>query len=658
MDEKKRRIDELTGILNDASARYYGGRDEAMSDYEWDHLFDELQKLESETGYVREDSPTQTTGSEEAITSGNKEAHEFPALSLSKTKSVQELAQWAGSRPVWLSWKLDGITLVATYDGGALKKLMTRGNGQVGTNITYLAPFIRGIPARIKDKGHLVVRGEALISYPDFQRINDLGEEEEGYANPRNLVAGTLNLDAVRAEEVSERGVHYTPFTLVYCDSPILSWGERMDYLENLGFSPVEHEKTDAKGLPQVIEHWTQKVKTGSFKDPVDGLVVTYDDTAYAATGSVTGHHAVNAGKAFKWQDVSAETTLDHIEWSCAAQSIAPVAVFDMVMLEGTQVRRASLCNISECLRLGIGADRKTTLTVIKSNMIIPKCIAADPHGTSFTIPKVCPVCQAPTEIHLSEKTGTQTLRCTNPDCTAKQIQKFTRFVSKPGMDIDGLSLHTITKFINEGFLKDFADIYRLSDYEEKIKAMEGFGEKSYVNLMRSVEKSRIVSPVRFLFALCIPMIGADAGKKIFTSLGTEGFFAALEEGKPFDNIDGIGPEKSGSILSWYQEEKNKKLLAKLLGEVTVEKVEPSIAVGSCKGLTFVVTGDVHLFANRSSFIAYVESQGGKVTGSVSKKTDFLVNNDSESSSAKNRKARELGIPILTEEDFAARFGS
>ncbi|MGN1348275.1 MAG: NAD-dependent DNA ligase LigA [Acutalibacteraceae bacterium] len=657
--DKQKRIEELVKILNEASLAYYNDKDEIMSNFEWDSLFDELSALEEETGYILPDSPTQKTGAEENIGEGNREAHEFPALSLKKSKNVSDLQKWAGERKIWLSWKLDGLTLVATYDGGALSKLMTRGNGSVGTNITYLAPYIKGLPEKISETGHFVVRGEATISYTDFETLNELIEnDDERYANPRNLVSGTMALDKTRAAEVSERKVWFNAFTLVFTENNIRSWGERMSLLEKLGFNTVEREETSAEKLEQTIDKWTEKVKSGKMDIPVDGLVITYDDTEYAQEGSVTGHHATNAGMAFKWQDTQAETTLDHIEWSCAASTISPVAVFDPVHLEGTQVKRALLCNISEMRRLGIGADRKTKLTVIKANMIIPKVVAADSGSTTFEIPDKCPVCGAPTKICFGSATGAETLHCTNPDCTAKHIKKYARFVSKSGMDIDGLSIETIIKFINAGFISDFADIYRIAEHKDNIIGMEGFGEKSFNNLIASVEKSRSVSPVNFIFALSIPMIGLDAAKRMIKALGTEGFFQRLYDGSAFDDIDGIGPEKSSSITFWYAQEKNKALLSKLLSEVSVEKTEAAASSGGkCEGLVFVITGDVHIYKNRDEFKAYVEAQGGKVTGSVSGKTNYLVNNDIESASSKNKKAKSLGVKIISEEKFIEMFG-
>lgn len=653
MEAKKQRIEQLVEQLNKASAAYYNGQDEIMSNYEWDAMFDELVTLEKETGYIMAESPTQNAGFEEDG-SGEKEAHEYPALSLAKTKQISELQDWAGERPIWLSWKLDGLTLVLTYDGGKLTKILTRGNGTIGTNITFLKGAISGFPQKIKYKGHLVVRGEAAISYTDFALINDMIEDDdEKYANPRNLASGTLNLDD--PEEVKNRHVKFHAFTLVHLDEEMLSWGERMQFLENLGFNVVDREATDAGKLPEAIERWTKKVENGQMDVPVDGLVICYDDTDYAASGSVTGHHATRAGFAFKWQDESVETKLDYIEWSCAVSTISPVAVFEPVQIEGTTVSRASLCNLSEIERLGIG--KECTLEVIKANKIIPKCIAVKDAVGEVEIPTECPVCHAPTEIRISKNSGTKTLHCTNPDCTAKNVKKFTRFVSKSGMDIDGLSIQTMLKFINEGYIHEFADIYHLKDHFDVISQMEGFGEKSVNNMDKSIEKSRNVHPVNFIFALCIPLIGTDAGKKIVGSIGFEAFLKRMEHQEGFEDIDGIGAERSNSILAWYAKESNRMSLVHLLEELSIEHVEPKdTSEGTCVGMTFVITGDVHHYKNRDEFKAYVESQGGKVAGSVSGKTSYLVNNDVESNSSKNRKAKDLGIPIISEDEFVAQF--
>lgn len=651
MNEKQQRMEELIAILNDASAAYYNGQDEKMSNYEWDALFDELVALERETGVILPDSPTQNTGAEES--GNNREAHEFPALSLAKTKQIADLKKWMEARDVWLSFKLDGLTLVLTYDHGALTKIVTRGNGTVGNNITYLKNSIRGFPLTISYQGHMVVRGEATISYTDFENINDLIEDEdEKYANPRNLASGTLALDD--PQKVKERCVTFHAFTLVYREDAIRSFGEQMEELEKEGFLTVAHQRCTEETLEPVISQFTHQVETGEMDIPVDGLVLCYDDTEYAATGSVTGHHATRAGIAFKWADVSALSALRYVEWSCAASTISPVAVFEPVQLEGTTVSRASLCNISEMERLGIGET--CVLEIIKANKIIPKCIAVKQSEGNFHVPEICPVCGAPTQIRISGS-GTKTLHCTNPDCTAKQGKKYTRFVSKSGMDIDGLSIQTMLRFMNEGFVHEFADIYHLAEHAEVIRTLEGFGEKSCENLLASVERSRSVKAVSFIYALCIPMIGTDAAKKIVGSTGFDGFLERLKSGQGFEDIDGIGPEKSGSVMEWYEHEKNRDALTHLLAEVTITQGEAvKTTEGSCKDLTFVITGDVHHFKNRDAFKAYVESQGGKVTGSVSAKTDFLINNDATSQSSKNRKAAELGIPILTEEEFCERF--
>lgn len=649
----KDKIDELVESLNRASKAYYNGADEIMPNYEWDALFDELTQLEEKTGYIRPDSPTHNAGYE--AEAGNREPHEYPALSLAKTKSIEELKKWAGDMPIWLSWKLDGLTLVLTYDGGRLVKILTRGNGTVGSNITFLQDAISGFPKEIPYKGHMVVRGEATISYTDFKLLNDtIEDDDEKYANPRNLASGTLNLDDV--EEVKRRHVVFYAFTLVHIDDDIISWGDRMSYLSDMKFNVVKREATDAAGLDEAVKRWTRDVESGRMDVPVDGLVICYDDTAYAAGGSVTGHHATRAGFAFKWQDEAVDTRLRYIEWSCAVSTISPVAVFEPVQIEGTTVSRASLCNLTEIERLGVG--KECTLSVIKANKIIPKCIAVKDAVGAVEILKECPVCHHPTRIFVSKNSGVKTLHCTNPDCTAKNVKKFSRFVSKSGMDIDGLSVQTMLKFINEGFIKQFPDIYHLPEHFDKISSMEGFGEKSCMNMQTAIEKSRHVHPVNLIFALCIPLIGTDAGKKIVNAIGFDGFADRMRNATDFVDIDGIGQEKSGSIFEWYANPQNSAMFEALIKELDIEKVDiKDMSEGSLNGKTFVITGDVHDFANRSEFKAYVESQGGKVTGSVSKKTDYLVNNDTESTSSKNKKAKELGIPIISEDTFIEMFG-
>ncbi len=651
--EKEKRIKELVEVLNKASEAYYNGADEIMSNYEWDALFDELTELENETGIVLPDSPTQNAGFEE--NSGEKETHEFPALSLAKTKLVDDLISWASDKAIWLSWKLDGLTLVLTYDDGKLTRILTRGNGTVGTNITFLKDAIADIPTAINYQGHMVVRGEATISYTDFEQINDMIEDDDDkYANPRNLASGTLNLDD--PAEVKRRRVHFNAFTLVHIDDAISSWGAQMDYLDELGFVTVEREATDASGVSDVVEKWTKKVENGQMDIPVDGLVICYDDVEYASGGSVTGHHATRAGYAFKWQDEAVDSRLRYIEWSCAVSTISPVAVFEPVQIEGTTVSRASLCNLSEIERLGIG--KECTLSVIKANKIIPKCIAVKDAVGEVEIPTECPVCGHKTEVRISPRSETKTLHCTNPNCTAKNVKKFTRFVSKNGMDMDGLSIQTMLKFINNGYIREFADIFHLPEHFEQISKMEGFGEKSCENMKKAIEKSRNIHPVNFIYSLCIPMIGIDAAKKFVSTIGFDEFLRRMEENQGFEDVEGIGIEKSNSVLEWYNDTNNKQMLKNLLSEVNVERVETrDTSSGSCAGITFVITGDVFEFKNRDEFKAYVEGQGGKVTGSVSKKTNYLVNNDVESASSKNKKAKQLGVPIISEAEFIDMFG-
>ena len=655
MDEKLQMMREMVNRLNEAADAYYNGRGEQMTDYEWDALFDQLKRLEEETGTVLEDSPTINVSAD--TIAGRKEAHEFAALSLAKTKKAEDLVKWAEGRKIWFSWKLDGLTLVVTYDRGRLTSVVTRGDGHIGTNITHLSSAIAGIPAKIKEEGHLVIRGEAVISYADFEQFClDSGEE---YANPRNLASGSLSLKDVN--EVKKRNITWIPFTLVYCEKEIISWGDRMQYLEDLGFRTVEHAPVDHPDLDTVnaqIAAWTEKVTGGINPYPVDGLVIGYDDTVYAASGSVTGHHATRAGYAFKWQDESAETVLDHIEWSCAASTITPVAVFEPVELEGTVVKRASLCNISECERLGIG-EKGTAISVIKANKIIPKVIHVRHTEGQLQIPAVCPVCGSPTRINESADSGTKTLRCTNEKCPAKQLKKYTRFVSKPGMDIDGISEQTLARFINEGWIQSYRDIFRLNEHTDEIRMLDGFGDKSAANIMASIEKARDVLDQKLLFALNIPLVGQDVAKKLLSKYSFEELASlAAETADPevFAAIEGIGPEKSGAFVRWIKDEENLKALRDLLTEIRIERSQVQPEGMLCEGLTFVVTGDVYHYANRNELKKYIESQGGKVTGSVSKSTDYLINNDLNSTSSKNTKAKQLNIPIISEDDFIARF--
>ena len=695
-DDKILQMQQLVNELNEASDAYYNGRPELMTDYEWDQRFDELKRLETETGTTLPDSPTQQV-SEDTIT-GQKEEHEFAALSLAKTKKTDELVKWAEERPIWISWKLDGLTLVVTYDGGKLTKVVTRGNGHIGTNITHLTGAISGIPQEIKADGHIVIRGEAVISYDDFEQY--VMESGEDYANPRNLASGSLSVKD--PQDIKDRHIRWIPFTLVYTEADINSWGARMDWLDSLGFNTVERQLIECPSLPTVeacLAGFTEKVTSKQNPFPVDGLVVCYDDTAYAQTGSVTGHHATRAGLAFKWQDEAADTILKEIEWSCAASTISPVAVFQPVELEGTTVKRASLCNISECERLGIGGAG-TQISVIKANKIIPKVIAVTQSVGTFSVPDKCPVCHAPTTIRYgrtattpdASASGTKTLHCTNPDCAAKQLKKLARFVSKEGMNIDGISEQTLAKFINLGWISEYADIYELRSHILELSRMDGFGEKSASNIMRSIDRSREVEAHRLLYALNIPLCGLDVCKRLLSayplddlvaiattpdaspsgitsSTPVEGnlFANTVESGSAaftptsssaaFESIPGIGPEKSAQFVSWFRNSGNLARYRRLLTKLTVTTPDVSASGDRCAGLTFVITGDVHHYKNRNELKAYIESQGGKVASAVSGSTSFLINNDVTSTSGKNKKAQQLNIPIISEDDFIAAYG-
>ena len=665
-DDKMSRMKQLVKELNEASDAYYNGQSERMTDYEWDARFDELKRLEQETGTTLPNSPTQKV-SEDSIT-GQKEEHEFAALSLAKTKQPEELVKWSEGLPIWISWKLDGLTLVVTYDNGVLTKVVTRGNGHIGTNITHLSKAINGIQQQIEYKGHTVIRGEAVISYDDFERF--LMESGEDYANPRNLASGSLTLKDV--EEVRQRHIQWVPFTLVHIDDDITSWGDRMDWLEQQGFKTVERERVDLPdehSVENVINAFTQKVTSKQNPFPVDGLVICYDDTDYAQTGSVTGHHATKAGLAFKWQDESADTVLQEIEWSCAASTISPVAIFRPVELEGTIVKRASLCNISECERLGIGAGG-TEISVIKANKIIPKVIKVNRTVGSLVIPHECPVCHAATEIRISEVSGTKTLHCTNEECPAKQLKKFARFVSKEGMNIDGISEQTLSKFINLGWVSEYADIYDLRRHIRELAQMEGFGEKSASNIIRSIERSTNVEAHRLLYALNIPLCGMDVCKRLLGAYPLDELVkeATKETGDLFEpyreasdvfaHIDGIGPEKSASFVNWFRDEHNKQRYHHLREKITVTQASNEPIGNKCEGLVFVITGEVYHYKNRNELKAYIESQGGKVASAVSGSTNYLINNDVTSTSGKNQKAQQLVIPIISEDQFIEKYAT
>ncbi len=665
IQQQLQRMEALVAELNLASETYYNGQGERMTDFEWDARFDELRQLEQQTGTVLPDSPTQNVSQDDVA--GKKETHEFAALSLAKTKRTEDLVQWAEGRPVWISWKLDGLTLVVTYDGGQLTKVVTRGNGHIGTNITHLAQAIGGIPQEIEERGHTVIRGEAVISYADFEQFEM--ERGEGFANPRNLASGTLTLKDT--DEVRRRHVQWIPFTLVYTDNDISSWGKRMDWLDRQGFHTVERmavNHSDYDNIQKVIDSFTLRVTDRTCPFPVDGLVVCYDDVRYAQTGSVTGHHATRAGLAFKWQDEAAETELLKVEWSCAANTISPVAVFRPVSLEGTTVQRASLCNISECERLGIGGEG-TRIRVIKANKIIPKVIGVTQAVGQLQVPTKCPVCHAATEVRVSENSGTRTLHCTNSRCPARQLRIFARFVSKEGMNIDGISEQTLAKFINHGWIREFADIFTLGSHVREMAQMEGFGQRSAAKIRQNIERAKNTEAHRLLYALSIPLCGTDVCKRLLaaysldalvseaTNGGGDLFAAPREPEEVFAHVSGIGPEKSASFVRWFRNDENRMHYQRLMEQIVVSQAVVEPLGNRCQGLTFVVTGDVHHFQNRNALKAYIESQGGHVASAVSGSTSFLINNDIHSTSGKNKKAQQLNIPIISEDQFVTDYG-
>ena len=639
---------ELIPQLRQAAKAYYQESREIMSNFEYDKLYDELSALEAKTGIILSGSPTQQVGYQ-VLSELPKETHEEPMLSLDKTKSVEDLQQWLGNQKGLLSWKMDGLTVVLTYENGTLVKAVTRGNGEIGEVITPNARAFSNIPLAITYKGQLIIRGEAVITYTDFERINDeIGDADAKYKNPRNLCSGSVR--QLNSKITAERSVHFEAFALVKAEGVDFknSRKEQFLWLKNQGFEVVHHEEVTAADLPDKVAWFAGQI--GHNDIPSDGLVLLYDDIAYGDSLGRTAKFPRNA-IAFKWQDEIRETTLSYIEWSPSRTGlINPVAVFEPVELEGTTVSRASVHNISIMEGLELGAGDK--ITVYKANMIIPQIADNLTRSGVRDIPKICPVCGGATQIR--QTNDVKSLYCTNPECQAKKIKSFTLFVSRDALNIDGLSEATLEKFIGAGFIHEFADIFRLKEHFGEISQMEGFGEKSVANMEQSIEKSRQVHPVNFIFALCIPLIGVDAGKKIVAAIGFEGFLQRLHQGDGFEDIEGIGAERSRSIVTWYQNEKNHSGFEDLLHELSIEHVEvQDTSSGSCAGLSFVITGDVHHYKNRDEFKAYVESQGGKVTGSVSKKTAYLVNNDVESASSKNRKAKELGIPIIMSYGYA-----
>ncbi len=643
------RMKELVDRLDEAGKAYYQESREIMSNLEYDRLYDELAALEKKTGTVLAKSPTIHAGYE-VLSELPKETHPSSMLSLDKTKDTAVLQAFLGAQEGLLSWKLDGLTIVLTYEGGVLQKAVTRGNGIVGEVVTPNARQFINLPARIPFAGQLVLRGEAVISYPDFNELNDrIPEGESLYKNPRNLCAGSVR--QLNSEITAGRRVRLVAFTLVLAQEN----GEPVDFsnsrerqfqwLKEQGFEVVPYRRVTADTLPGAVAAFAADIET--FELPSDGLVLLMDDIAYGNSLGTTAKFPRNA-MAFKWKDEQAQTTLTDVDWSPSRTGlINPVAVFEPVELEGTTVSRASVHNVSivESLQLGIG----DAITVYKANMIIPQIAENLTRSGTLVIPAVCPVCGKPTRIEQNE--DVRVLICPNPDCTIKQIKLFELFVSRNAMNIDGLSTATVEKLIDCGFIRSLADIYHLDRYREQIIAMEGFGEKSYQNMIDSIERSRKVKLSALIYALGIPGIGVATAKLLAAAFDDDLDQLRGAEQEALQEIDGIGEVTAADIAAYFADPAKAKALDLLVRELTFEK-EARTDAQTLTGKTFVITGSVAHFANRDELKRYIEARGGKTVGSVSSKTGYLINNDAQSGSAKNRKARELGIPILTEEEF------
>ena len=639
------RMKELVELLNKAGKAYYQEDREIISNYEYDKLYDELEALEKETGITLAGSPTVSVGYE-AVNALPKETHETPMLSLDKTKEIEVLKNFVGNQKTVLSWKMDGLTIVLTYQDGKLKKAVTRGNGIVGEVITNNAKVFKNVPLQIAYQGELILRGEAIISYSDFEKINEQIEDVDAkYKNPRNLCSGSVR--QLNNEITAKRNVYFYAFSLVRAEGVDFNNSRacQFEWLKTQGFDIVEYRMVDSKNLEETIQYFSDKISTNDF--PSDGLVALYDDIAYGDSLGSTAKFPRNAF-AFKWKDEIRETTLKEIEWSPSRTGlINPVAIFEPVELEGTTVSRASVHNISilKELELGIG-DR---IEVYKANMIIPQIAENLTRSRNLTIPEFCPVCKEKTKIQKSN--DVEVLICTNPECQAKKIKSFTLFVSRDAINIDGLSEATLEKFILNGFIKEFGDIYELEHYKDAIIEMDGFGEKSYENLIDNIKKSSHTTLPRLVYALGIANIGVANAKVLCKEFDYDLQKLMRADEETISQIEGIGSVIAKSVTDYFKNEENQRKLEHLLTYLTFEEMK--IETGNpLSGKQFVITGSVNQFENRSAMKEFIEKRGGKVTGSVSKKTDYLINNDTESSSSKNKKAKELGIPILSEEDF------
>ena len=642
------RMKELIDILNKAASVYYQGKDEIMSNFEYDRMYDELSALEKESGLVLAGSPTQKVGYE-VLSELPKQTHPSPMLSLDKTKQVDELSSWLGGKEGLLSWKMDGLTVVLTYENGELLNAVTRGNGVVGEVITNNAKVFKNLPVNIPFKGRMVLRGEAIITYSEFKNINALLSEEEQYKNPRNLCSGSVR--QLNNEITAKRNVELYAFTLVEAEGVDFknSQQNKMEFMKEQGFQTVEYKVVTAKNIYETVEWFSEKVKTNDF--PSDGLVLLYDDISYGESLGSTAKFPRNA-IAFKWADETAKTKLTEVEWSASRTGlINPVAIFEPVELEGTTVSRASVHNISivKELKLGIG----DTIEVYKANMIIPQIAQNLTKSGSLEIPDKCPVCGEKTSIH--KENDVEVLFCENPDCLAKKIKSISLFVSRDAMNIDGMSEATIEKFISKGFLHELADLFKLNRYKDEIISMDGFGEKSYEKLVKAAETAKITTTAKFIYSLGIANIGLSNAKmvcKAFSNDLEKIRHASIDE---LVEIDGVGEIIAESFVKFFANENNNHMVDDLLDIVTLEDEENDNA-NDMEGMNFVITGSVNHFSNRSEVKELIEGRGGRVTGSVTSKTKYLINNDSTSNSSKNKKAKELGVQIITEDEFIDMF--
>ena len=645
MADDRSRMTELIQILNKASESYYAKDEEIMSNFEYDALYDELVTLEEKTGIVLSNSPTHNVGYA-AVDFLPKETHDRPMLSLSKTKSREELASWLTDKEGLLSWKLDGLTVVLTYENGELSKAVTRGNGEVGEVITPNARTFINIPLKISFKEKLVLRGEAVISYSDFEKVNaEIEDEEDKYKNPRNLCSGSVR--QLNSEITAKRHVRLIAFSLVSAEGRDFTYrSEEYDFLSSLGFEVVEHFKVNRDTVGERIAYFADRIK--SYDIPSDGLVLCYEDIAYGKSLGMTAKFPRDS-IAFKWQDETARTTLRKIEWSPSRTGlINPVAIFDSVELEGTSVSRASVHNLSvmEDLKLGIGDE----ILVYKANMIIPQIAENLTESGNMEIPKSCPCCGGPTSVKVVKEA--RTLYCINPFCPAKQIKKFSHFVSRDAFNVEGLSEATLEKFVDEGFIKKYSDIFNLERFRDRIVTMEGFGEKSYANLQESIEKAKDISLANFVYSLGILNVGLANAKVICKAYDNDPECVFNLTRDELMSIDGIGEVIADSYINYFANCSNKMEVDKLLSIVRMRKEDAVSDDSPLSGKTVVVTGSLNLYASRKDLQAEIERRGAKLSGSVSKNTFVLVNNDVNSTSSKNKTAKELNVPIMSEEEF------